>query len=177
MGYGDTPQPQQGRPAQGGQQAQVADQAYYPEDQMSYYPGDMWAGKPSQDHALQVREAVYGAPLPTEDDFNNWFNLFRILLDMVKRVPGYDQTIYAELNRDLEDIIDRANSQGRRQIVKSKIQKFYFKISSLVPKGDTPVQGVTGITAMITNQSSTKQTVTMNSQQQKTQSLWPFGGK
>ena len=176
MGYGDSPQPQQ-RPAQGQQQGQIADQGYYPEDQMAYYPGDMWSGKPSQDHALQVREAVYGAALPEEDDFNNWFNLFRILLDMIKRVPGYDQTIYAELNRDLEDIIDRANSQGRRQIVKSKIQKFYFKISSLVPKGDTPVQGVTGITAMITNQSSTKQTVTMNSQQPKTQSLWPFGGK
>jgi hypothetical protein len=174
MGYGDV-QPQ--RQAQQPQQGQLPEQAYYPEDQY-YYPGDMWAGKASQDHALQVREAVYGAVLPTEEDFDSWFNLFRILLDMIKRVPGYDQQIYAELNRDLEDIIDRANSQGRRQIVRSKIQKFYFKISSLVPKGDTPVQGVTGITAMITNQSSTKQEIRMP-QQQSAPGLFSdwFGGK
>jgi len=172
MAYGD-PAPQQ--PQQQQQQGQIDDGrggGQY-QDEGYYYPGDMWQGKPSQDHALQVKEAVYGAPLPEEDDFNSWFQLFRILLDMVKRVPSYDQSIYAELNRDLEDIIDRANSQGRKQIVKSKIQKFYFKISSLVPKGDTPVQGVTGITAMITNQSKSTQEIRMP-QQQKQPGFFPW---
>jgi hypothetical protein len=174
MAYGD-PAPQQQRQQQQpqqGQQPQIADQGYY-DDPYGYYPGDMWAGKPSQDHALQVREAVYGANLPEEEDFDSWFQLFRILLDMIKRVPSYDQSIYAELNRDLEDIIDRANSQGRKQIVRSKIQKFYFKISSLVPKGDTPVQGVTGITAMITNQSKSTQEIRMP-QQNKQPGFWPW---
>jgi hypothetical protein len=172
MAYGDPVQPQQqSQPQQG----QIDDGRGYQDDGY-YYPGDMWQGKPSQDHALQVREAVYGAALPEAEDFENWFQLFRILLDMIKRVPGYDSSIYAELNRDLEDLIDRSNSQGRKQIVSSKIQKFYFKISSLVPKGDSPVTGVTGITAMITNQSSSKQEIRMP-QQQKTASFWPWGGK
>jgi hypothetical protein len=174
MAYGDpVQQPQQQQP-----QGQIDDGrggGQYQDDGY-YYPGDMWQGKPSQDHALQVREAVYGAPLPEAEDFENWFSLFRILLDMIKRVPGYDSTIYSELNRDLEDIIDRANSQGRRQIVRSKIQKFYFKISSLVPKGDTPVQGVTGITAMITNQSTSKQEIRMP-QQQKEVGFFPWSRK
>ena len=173
MAYGDPVRQQQPQQQQQ-QQPQLTDDQYY--DSPGYYPGDMWAGKPSQDHALQVREAVYGAVLPEEDDFNSWFQMFRILLDMIKRVPGYDSTIYSELNRDLEDIIDRANSQGRRQIVRSKIQKFYFKISSLVPKGDTPVQGVTGITAMITNQSTSKQEIRMP-QQPAASSFWPWGKK
>jgi hypothetical protein len=173
MAYGD-PVPQQQQ--QGQQQGQIDDGRGQYVDDPYYYPGDMWQGKPSQDHALQVREAVYGAALPEPEDFENWFALFKILLDMIKRVPGYDSTIYAELNRDLEDLIDRSNSQGRRQIVRSKIQKFYFKISSLVPKGDTPIQGVTGITAMITNQQSSKQEIRMP-QQQTTASFWPWGKK
>jgi hypothetical protein len=174
MAYGDPVQ----QPQQQQQQGQIDDGrggGMYQDDGY-YYPGDMWQGKPSQDHALQVREAVYGAPLPEAEDFENWFQLFRILLDMIKRVPGYDSAIYSELNRDLEDIIDRANSQGRRQIVRSKIQKFYFKISSLVPKGDTPVQGVTGITAMITNQSTSKQEIRMP-QQQKEVGFFPWSRK
>jgi hypothetical protein len=174
MAYGD-PAPQQQRQQQQ-QQPMIDDGRGQYADDSYYYPGDMWQGKPSQDHALQVKEAVYGAALPEEEDFDSWFQLFRILLDMIKRVPSYDQSIYAELNRDLEDIIDRANSQGRKQIVRSKIQKFYFKISSLVPKGDTPVQGVTGITAMITNQSKSTQEIRMP-QQQKTSSFWPWGSK
>jgi hypothetical protein len=172
MAYGDPVQ----QPQQQQQQPMIDDGRGQYQDDGYYYPGDMWQGKPSQDHALQVREAVYGAPLPEAEDFENWFNLFRILLDMIKRVPGYDSTIYSELNRDLEDIIDRANSQGRRQIVRSKIQKFYFKISSLVPKGDTPVQGVTGITAMITNQSTSKQEIRMP-QQQREVGFFPWSRK
>jgi hypothetical protein len=174
MAYGD-PAPQQQRQGQQQQQPMIDDGRGYPDDGY-YYPGDMWQGKASQDHALQVREAVYGAVLPAEDDFENWFQMFRILLDMIKRVPGYDSSVYAELNRDLEDLIDRSNSQGRKQIVRSKIQKFYFKISSLVPKGDTPIQGVTGITAMITNQSTSKQEIRMP-QQQAASSFWPWGRK
>ena len=173
MAYGDPVRQPQQQPQQQ-QQPLLADDQYY--DSPGYYPGDMWQGKPSQDHALQVREAVYGAPLPEAEDFDNWFQLFRILLDMIKRVPGYDSSVYAELNRDLEDLIDRSNSQGRKQIVRSKIQKFYFKISSLVPKGDTPIQGVTGITAMITNQSTSKQEIRMP-QQQAASSFWPWGRK
>jgi hypothetical protein len=175
MAYGD-PAPQQQQQQQ--QQPMLDDGrggGQYQDDGY-YYPGDMWQGKPSQDHALQVREAVYGAPLPEPEDFENWFSLFKILLDMIKRVPGYDSSIYAELNRDLEDLIDRSNSQGRRQIVRSKIQKFYFKISSLVPKGDSPITGVTGITAMITNQQSSKQEIRMP-QQQTQSSFWPWGKK
>ena len=168
MAYGDPVRQQQ---PQQQQQPQLTDDQYY--DSPGYYPGDMWAGKPSQDHALQVKEALYGLKMPTADDYMDWVTILSIATEYVARIPGIDSTTQAELNRDLEDIIDRSNSQGRSRIVVSKMQKFIFKIRSLVSRSDTPTQGLSGIGSMITNQSTSKQEIRMP-QQQAASSFWPW---
>ena len=150
MGYG------QEMPMEQQQQPQIP----YPDE------SDMWAGRRSNDTSAQIREALFGMKLPkTQADFEEWYPVLGLAIDLIARVPGYDSQIYAELNRDMEDLVDRANSQGRKKIVASKMQKFIFKIRSLVPKGDIPVAGVTGVTAMITTNSNVKQEVRMPQQQ------------
>lgn len=128
------------------------------------YVGDAWKNKISNDQSAQVREALFGCKLPTESDFEEWFSTLAFAIDLVARIPGYDVSVYAELNRDMEDLVDRANSQGRRRIVASKMQKFIFKLRSLVAKGDAPIPGVTGVTAMITTNNNARQEIRMPQQ-------------
>ena len=151
MNYGDVPQVQE--------QQQVSNPA---EDYV--YQGDAWKNKVSNDQATQVREALFGCKLPTEDDFEEWFPTLSIAIDLVARVPGYDSSIFFELNRDMEDLVDRANSQGRKKIIASKMQKFIFKLRSLVPKGDVSIPGLTGVGAMITTNNNSKQEIRMPQQ-------------
>lgn len=133
----------------------------YPENEQ-----DMWMGARPGDQAAQIRAALFSMRLPkTSSDFEEWYPVLSLAIDLIARVPGYGTSIYAELNRDMEDLVDRANSQGRRKIVASKMQKFIFRIRSLVPKGDEAVIGVTGVTAMITTNSNVRQEVRMPVQQ------------
>lgn len=166
MGYGEPAKPQ-------GQIPATTEAPKEKEEEEYYYPGDQWHNKPSNDQAAQVREALFGCKLPDETDFQEWFPALASAIDLVARIPGFDTAIYAELNRDMEDLVDRSNSQGRRKIIASKMQKFIFKLRSLVPKGDVPIAGVTGVTAMITTQQNQKQEVRMQ-QQQAPSSI--FGG-
>jgi len=165
-GYGEQPQ----QPQQQLQQPTVQEQ--YEEEYL--YNGDQWGKtKIHGDQAAQVREALFGCDLPSQDDFEKWFPALQSAIDLVARIPGFDTQIYAELNRDMEDLVDRANSQGRRRIIASKMQKFIFRLRSLVPKGDIPIAGVTGVTAMITTQSNQKNELRMPQQQAPTSI---FGG-
>jgi len=133
-----------------------------------------YAGRSPNDQSAQVRAALFAIPLPTEKNFEQWFPVLRSAIDIVARIPGYDTKVYNELTRDMEDLVDRANSQGRRKIVASKMQKFIFKLRALVPKGDVPIAGMTGVTAMITTNVNQKQfqEVRMPVQQNAPQSLF-----
>jgi hypothetical protein len=116
-----------------------------------------FAARAPNDQAAQVRAALFAIPLPTEKNFQDWFPVLQASIDIVARIPGYDTKVYNELVRDMEDLVDRANSQGRRRIVASKMQKFIFKLRALVPKGDVPLVGMTAISAMITTNVNQKQ--------------------
>lgn len=137
-----------------------------PQQQPPMYEGDMWAGHKSTEPSAQIHEALFGMELPkTAEDFESWFNIFPYAIDLVARVPGFDAAMFGELNRDVEDLSDLARAEGFEKICASKMGKFIFKLRSLVPKGDVPIQGMTGITAMITTNSNLKQEVRMPQQQ------------
>jgi hypothetical protein len=150
MGYGQElpPEPQQ--------QPQLP----YPDE------SDMWAGRTSNDHAAQIRAALFNPRIPkTKEDWENSQELFLSAVDMVARIPGYGSQLYLELTREMEDISDISTQQGRKKILETKMKKFIFKLRALVPKGDVPIAGVTGVTAMITTNSNIKQEVRMPQQQ------------
>lgn len=171
MAYGDpAPQPQQQQQGQ----PQITDDQYY--DNPGYYPGDMWAGKPSQDHALQVREAQYSEVDRLQDEegvFDDWNKSRRLMLARASRIPGIDTKTYNRLWRRWKYIVNRAHSEGKSNILKTMCEDFDFGLELLVSKSDIQMPGMSGIGAMITNQSTSKQEIRMP-QQQKTVGFWPW---
>lgn len=164
MGYGDPVQPQQ--PQQQGQGQLPAGQGQYMDDY--YYPGDMWAGKPSADHALQTREALYtsvDALLDDKEAFEEWVTQRRLLLTRASRIPGIDTKSLHSLMRRFKMIVVRAHSEGKSKILRSKVENLDFELELLVSKADMPMAGLSGIGSMITSQSSQKQEIRMPQQQ------------
>jgi hypothetical protein len=164
-GYND-PQEQAVQQQQPGQ----PQQQYYGDDpNYGYtYPGDMWAGRPSSDQASQVRQAIFECKLPEKDeDFKDWFQMMRIAIDIVARIPGISSADVDRLNRKFKFVINRANSQGCRSITESKMQEFIFLLRSMVAQGDTPVVGLTGVEAMIATHTNQKQEIRYPTQQQQ----------
>lgn len=151
--------PQQGQPL-----ATAPAQGGYPQDDY-YYQGDTFRGMMPNDQAAQVRMAIFNCPLPEADsDFGEWIPMLATAIDMVSRIPGVDHNIINELNLRMELIVDRAHSQGRRRSVAAKMQKLIFRLRSYVSMGDTPLSGMTGITAMITTNQKQDQTIRMPQQ-------------
>ena len=172
-GYNQQPQPQnqqlapQNTPQGGGA---------YPDDY--YYQGDTFRGMAPTDQAAQVRQAIFSLVLPEDDaDFEEYIPMLITVVDMVARIPGVSTTVVHELNRRMEDIVDRAHSQGRRRIVASKMQKLVFRLRSYVPDGSAPIIGMTGIAAMITTNQNVKQEVRMPQQQTPVGGFWPWSRK
>lgn len=143
------------------EQAVMAPMQGYPQQYDDYggytYPGDMWAGRPSNDQSAQVRQAIFECKLPEKDEeFRNWIGMMRIAIDAVARIPGIDAYDIDRLNRKFKFIINRANSQGCKAMTESRMQEFVFLLRSYVAKGDVPLQGLTGVSAMITTHSNQK---------------------
>lgn len=165
-GYGEPPD-------QPPQQIMQQDQQYqeYPNDYN--YPMDTFRGAMPTDQAAQVRIALFQLDALENAEFSEWESMLRAVIEMVARIPGVDHNTINELNRDMEDIVDIAHSQGRRRIVASKLQKFVFKLRAYVSQGDTLITGPTGVTTMVTTNQNVKQDVRMP-QQQVTQGFWPW---
>ncbi|MCJ7425060.1 hypothetical protein MUP01_12465 [Candidatus Bathyarchaeota archaeon] len=171
-GYGQPPAQQ----SAGGGQVAVQGQGQYLDD-YDYY-GNTFRGMGPSDQAAQVRKAIFDCALPEKDsDFGEWIPMLAVAVDMVCRIPGVDHTVINELNLRMELIVDRAHSQGRKRSVAAKMQKLIFRLRSYVSMGDTPLAGITGVTAMITTNQKQDQTIRMPQQPATTNSIWPWGGK
>jgi hypothetical protein len=163
MGYGDPVQPQQ-QPQQQGQLP--PGQGQYVDDY--YYPGDMWQGKPSSDHALQTREALYtsvDALLDDDEAFETWVSQRRLTLRRASRIPGISTKSLHALIRRFKLVVVRAHSEGKSKILRSMVENFEMELELLVSKADEPMAGLSGIGSMITSQSSQKQEIRMPQQQ------------
>lgn len=168
MAYGDSNYPA----VQQGQQP-------YQDDMMYDYPASAYAGRPPSDQAAQVRQAIFDCPLPeTEEDFQKWIPMMSVAVDAVARIPGIDGYSVDKLNRKFKFLINRASSQGSKHITSAMAQEFIFLLRSLVAKGDTPLQGLTGVGAMITTHTQQKTEMKYPMQQQASfglRDLIPWG--
>jgi len=165
MAYGDPVQPQQ--PQQHGQGQLPPGQGQYIDDGY-YYPGDMWQGQKSTDHALQTREALYTAVDELLDDneaFETWVSQRRLALRRASRIPGVDTKTLHALVRRFKLVVVRAHSEGKSKILRSMMENLDFELELLVSKADMPMTGLSGIGSMITSQTSQKQEIRMPQQQ------------
>lgn len=176
MEYGEQPQQQA---------VQQYDDQYqqYPDPTMGYqYPGDMWAGQRPNDQAAQVRQAIFEIEkMPqTKEEWQKWGYAISAAIDAVARIPGIDSYDIDKINRKFKFLINRANSQGCKAITESRMQEFLFLLRSYVAKGDVPLQGLTGVGAMITTHTNQKQDIRYPNQQQQSFGLMdmiPFIGR
>jgi hypothetical protein len=165
-------------------QQDMAEQQMYEEQQQAgyTYPGDMWAGQRPNDQAAQVRQAIFEIEnMPkTAEEWQKWGLSVSAAIDAVARIPGIDSYDIEKINRKFKFLINRANSQGCKAIVESRMQEFLFLLRSYVAKGDVPLAGLTGVGAMITTHSQQKQEIRYPNQQQASFGLLdmiPFVGR
>jgi hypothetical protein len=141
------------------------------------YDGDVYAYRQSSNSSLQAREAIYGFALPAVNDFKSFERVYPAILQRLSRIPAIGEKEYSEIVRDAEDIIDRADSDCRRGITETQIKKFYLRISTLVSRADVPVTGMSGVTAIISNNSNSKQEIRMPQQQAPPSSMFDGVGR
>jgi len=102
------------------------------------------------DAPAQVRIAVYGLEVP--GPLSSPQEKIRYCQTMVARIPSLSTDVRWELSRTLADIVDRASSQGREDMINERLDLFIFRLNSLVATADPKAtQGLTGISALITN--------------------------
>jgi hypothetical protein len=112
------------------------------------------------DAAAQVRIAIWGADMPSPDAPIE--DLIRYCQMAVSRIPALPPGERGELSRTLADISDRAESQGRDHIIRSRINQFLFKLESLKATADPKAkEGLTAIMALISSNQTIKQDQTI----------------
>lgn len=164
-GYGETPQTKEVATTQ---QQQTSGYDDYD------YPGNTFRNVSPNDQAAQVRKAIFDVILPDEDaDFELWIPMLVTAVDMVARIPGINQAVATDLNRRMEDIVELSHSGGMKRVVASKMQKLIFRLRSYVAVGDTPIPGMTGVSAMISSNVRQEQTIRMP-QQPASVGFWPW---
>ena len=104
------------------------------------------------DSAAQVRQVVYGVPVPEVSD-DNLEKMIQFCIESVSRIPSLSARDRRENLRDLEDIYDRFRSQGRRKIVVGKLVKWMYNHRSYISVGETTIAGMTGVSAIVTQSS------------------------
>jgi hypothetical protein len=177
VGYGEQPLPPQNQPQD---QSSVSNDPTI-EDYMDY-ADEMHRGKQSNDTALQVREAQYTTVDKFHEDeqvFEKWLSSRRLIMARASRIPGIDSRIYNQLSVQFKYIVNRAHSEGKTKVLRAMCEEFDFDLELLVSKGDVAMTGLTGIGAMVTNNSNSKTEVRMPTQP-KPPGFFPsswFGGK
>jgi hypothetical protein len=155
---------------QDGQQDQaiVLDEAY----KSGYYDGT-GGRKQSTSFDNRMMSMLLDCPLPKDnDDFDNYLEMIRVVIDILPRIPNYDMATYHELTRDFEDIVDQAHSEGMSRVTASDMCKMILRLRAIMPAGGQfEMKGLTPVSAIITTRHQSESTVKV-----PTQSPQPSGG-
>ena len=181
--YGDRPVPRRdpNQPQQQQGTGQELTEYREPEYEDDYVvPESAFRGMQPSDQASQVRRALFDFNIPeTEAEMKEWFRSARLALEMVRRIPNIDSATLFQLNRTWKDLVARAHSQGRKSVIQADMEEFLFHLSAAAAMGETPIAGMTAISALTTT--------TVNQKQQSVQEVrvpqqpagkshwWPFG--
>jgi hypothetical protein len=128
------------------------------------------------DTAHQVRQAIWGTPIPKQAEMLDFDAFFDHCLHAASRFPFINSKEKNDFCRDLEDLRDRASSQMRSAVVRSKMQKFLYKHAIVVSVGDMEGKGMTGISALITSSQVSKQDQTLRTPNQPSSTVGLFDG-
>jgi len=117
--------------------------------------------KQSSNFDQQMLRMMFDCPLPEKnDDFDNYLEMIRVVIQILPRIPNYDMAMYHEITRDFEDIVDQAHSEGMRRVTASDMCKMIIRLRAIVPAGGQfKMEGLTAVSAAITTRHQSESTV------------------
>ena len=122
-----------------------------------------------------MMETLFKCNLPKEhDDFEQFLPMIECVIGLLPRVPNYDAATYRQLNRKFADVVDEAHSEGLERVTASDMCKLILRLRSLVPRGDFPLIGLTGVSSIITSRQQSETTVKMPQQDTKSGGFFGF---
>ena len=155
------------------QQSEQNTAMYLDEAYKSGYNDASGGRRQSSNFDQQMMRMLVDCPLPSNnDDFDNYLEMIRTVINILPRIPNYDMATYHELIRDFEDIVDQAHSEGMARVTASDMCKMILKLRAIVPAGGQfEMKGLTAVSAIITTRHQSESTVKV-----PTQAPQPSGG-
>ena len=147
----------------GGTQALV-EQAYQEGQRSGYYNAQ---GQPlgPTGFTAQMMDKLFHCRLPdTKEEYDDFYSMISTVLAALPRIPNISEKEYTHQVRVWHDINEMSASEGVARIVASDIRQTLFELRLLVARGDVPLPGITGVSAIITTRQHQEQIVKMPQQ-------------
>jgi hypothetical protein len=99
----------------------------------------------------QMMDKLFHCCLPKKkEEYDEYYIMMDAVFQAAPRIPNINHIEYSRLRRDWQDIREMAGSQGMERVVASMMQQHLYDMRLLVSRGDIPLPGLTGVSAIIT---------------------------
>ena len=124
--------------------------------------------RPSQNWNLQMMNKLFDPSISANDISKGEYSiLFRSALSDLRRIPNIAPTEKRKLIRDFADIEGLMRCDGTQSDVRSRLRVMLFEIAAQTGDGSSPLNGLTGVSAIITQKSDMVQQVKVPLQQER----------
>lgn len=134
-------------------------------------------GNPKQpmNFTAQMMDKLFHCNLPkTKEEFDEYYNMLNIVMHALPRIPNINQFEYEDLRRDFEDLQDQSASEGLERVVAADSIKLLFRLRAAVSRGDVPLPGITGVSAIISSRQTQEMHVKMPQQEKQSKGIFGF---
>lgn len=147
------------------QEQQYPQQGYYDPYQLPIDP--YMQQRPTTNWNKQMMDKLFD-PQFTPEQLKGDFNImFRILISDLRRIPNINPTDKRRLIRNYADIQALNACDGTEEEVQNRLMSMYVEISSQTGDGSNALNGLTGVSAMITQKSEMTQQVKIPQQPER----------
>ena len=141
------------------QQGQMQEQGYY-NDPYALPIDPYMQARPSTNWNKQMMDKLFDSALTAGDISKGDYSvMLRSILIDLRRIPNIAPTDKRRLIRDFDDIEALMQCDGTKGRVRSRLRKMVFEIDAQTGDGSSPLNGLTGVSAIITQKSEMSQQV------------------
>lgn len=116
--------------------------------------------RPSTNWNKQMLDKLLDSTItPDEITQGEYATMFRSLLIDIRRIPNLSPIDKRRLIRDYSDIEGLIQCDGTRAMVRSRLRLMLLEVNSHSADGSSALNGVTGVSAIITQRNQTEQQV------------------
>jgi len=135
-------------------------QASISQGQKNAYAGQTVGG---WTEAMMVR--LFNTDLPArKEEYDEFYKMMPVVMAALPTIPNIPVDKYDHLVRVWQDIREQSASEGMERVTASDILQLLFEVKLLTARGDAPLPGLTGVSALITSRSQQEHVVKMPTQ-------------